>query len=75
MTAQFIIPLVICFLAVWVTLGDPLGTPKELTRLLASFVGVVCGLWFFVAAPWVLQLGFTVMLLVSSNFFSKTVLR
>lgn len=71
MTTQFIIPLTICCLATWVSLGDPLGTPKELTRLLASFVGVVCGLWFFVAAPWVLQLSLMVMLLVYSNFFLR----
>ncbi|KKD35510.1 MAG: hypothetical protein WAN66_13170 [Limnoraphis robusta] len=69
MTSQFIIPLVICCLAVWISLGDPLGTPEELPRLLSAIIGVVCGIWFFVVAPWVLQLSFTVMLLLSSNFF------
>lgn len=71
MTSQFVIPLLICCLSTWIALGDPLGTPDELPRLLSAIVGVACGIWFFVVAPWILQLSFTVMLLISSNFFLK----
>jgi hypothetical protein len=71
MTTQFIIPLVICCVAVWVSLGDPLGTPEELPRLLAAVIGIVCGVWFFVVSPWILQLSLMVMLLILSNFFLR----
>ncbi|MDY7023210.1 MAG: hypothetical protein SWJ54_17995 [Cyanobacteriota bacterium] len=71
MSVQFLIPLLICCLALWVSLGKPLGTSNELTCLLSSILGVVCGVWFVVVAPWIMQLSLMIGLLIFTHLFLR----
>ena len=71
MASQFVIPLLITCIAVWVNLGSPLGIPDELPRLLSAIIGVTSSLCFFATAPWLVQLSLIVILLIFGNFYLR----
>lgn len=69
-----LVPLTITGIAAWVSFGDWFGSLDDLPRLLAAPIGVVCSLWFFITAPWLLQLSLLIGLMFWGNIYLGKVL-
>ncbi len=67
MAPIYLIPLLISLIAAWISLCNPQWRLDDLPKLLAVIIGITCLIWFFVAAPWVIKLTITIILLIVGN--------
>jgi len=67
MVPIYLIPLLMSCIAVWVSLGNPQWELDDLPKLLATLMGVICMIWFFVATPWLIKLSLILLLLLIGN--------
>ncbi|WP_210407529.1 hypothetical protein, partial [Hydrocoleum sp. CS-953] len=61
-----IIPLILFFLAVFVSLNTDVKTLDGIPRIVAPCIGVIGLVWFFNEIPWLFQLG-CILILLSLN--------
>ncbi len=66
MNITYIIPLIIFFLAIFVSFNTDGKTLDGIPRILAPCIGVIGFIWFFNLIPWLFQAG-CILLLLSLN--------
>lgn len=67
MAPIYLIPLLISLIAGWISLCNPQWRLDDLPKLLAVIIGITCLIWFFIAAPWLIKLTITIILLIFGN--------
>lgn len=75
MAPIYLIPLLISLIAAWISLGNPQWGLDDLPKLLAVIIGITCLIWFFIAAPWLIKLTITIVLLIAGNVLIRDTLK
>ncbi len=69
MHLNYIIPLSISCLAIFVSFNIDVKTFDGIPRLLAPCIGVIGLIWFFNVIPWLFQVGCVILLLSLSKTY------
>lgn len=69
-----LIPLLLCFLAAYITLGSDRRTLDGIPGPLAAITGILCLIWFVAISPWPIKVALLLVVLgVGQRYLQDTV--